>query len=373
MVKTMRAARIHSLRQPLFVEDVPVPELGDEDVLIEVKAVHIAQYHTAALLRVEHSLHIYPPAFPAILGMGGAGVIAKVGSNVNGFQEGERVVINPILTCGTCEYCMENKPGLCEMWVLHGYYALYKPNGVPLLEKYPGGFAQYVKVPARNVVHLHENVPYEQAARFNYTGVSYEALKNGGFRPGMTVLINGATGVLGTEGVLLALAMGAAKVIATGRNRERLMKIKELNPERVFTILISEESIIPRINELTDGKGVHLYLDTMGSVEGQDSPIQSVHDCLQGLRKGGTAVFIGSMQNHDIKYNYEYYIGNAVRLMGSVWYNNNSLSELVDMAAGGTLKLSSYDTKAFSLDQINEAFDFADQRLGGFNNVIVAL
>jgi threonine dehydrogenase-like Zn-dependent dehydrogenase len=165
--------------------------------------------------------------------------------------------------------------------------------------------------------------------------------------------------------------MGAAKVIATGRNPERLMKIKELNPERVFTIHIPEEAIIPRIQELTDGRGVHLYLDTMGSVEGQESPIQSVHDCLLSLRKGGTAVVIGSMQNHDIKYNYEYFVGYAVKLMGSVWYNNNSLTELVDMAAGGTLKLSTYDTKTFSLEQINEAFNFADQRMGGLNNVIV--
>ncbi|WP_409305192.1 zinc-binding dehydrogenase [Peribacillus sp. SCS-155] len=371
MENTMKAARIHSLGSPLELENVPLPTLGDEDVLIEVKAVHVAQYHTAAMLRTEHSLNIYPPTFPAILGMGGAGNISQIGSNVNGFQEGERVVINPILTCGTCEYCMDNRPGLCDMWVLHGYYALYKPNGVPLLENYPGGFAQYVKVPARNVVRIHDNIPYEQAARFNYTGISYEALKNGGFRPGMTVLINGSTGVLGTEGVLLSLAMGAAKVIATGRNRERLAKIKELNPERVFTILLGEESIVPSIKEFTDGKGVHLYLDTMGSVAGQESPIQSVHDCLDGLKKGGTAVFIGSMQNHDVKYNYEYYIGNAIKIMGSVWYNNQSLSELVNMAAAGTLKLSNYDTKTFSLEHVNEAFDFADQRTGGLNNIIV--
>lgn len=372
MSEMMRAARIHEIGKPLVVEEVPIPELGDDDVLIEVKAVHIAQYHTSALLRVEHSYPIYPPKFPAILGMGAAGFIAKVGSNVPRFRKGERVVVNPILTCGNCEYCLDGRPGLCDMWVLHGYYALFTPNGLPLIEKYPGGFAQYTKVPARNVIRLPANVPFEHACRFNYTGVSYEGLKNGGFRPGMTVLINGATGTLGTDAVLLSLAMGAARVIAIGRNRDRLGELKAKDPERVFTINSAEESIVSRIHELTDGKGVHVYLDTLGyGAGGQTPPIDIVHECLRGLRKGGSAVFIGALQGQKVEYDYGEFVGNEVRLTGSVWYNNKSLSELVDMAAGGTLKLDSYDTKIFSLEEINEALEYADQRLGGLKHIVV--
>ena len=79
----MKAARMHKLREKLVYEDgVPVPELGSDDILIEVKAVHIAQYHKSALIDCEHSYPFYSSTLPAILGMGGAGVVKEVGKNV---------------------------------------------------------------------------------------------------------------------------------------------------------------------------------------------------------------------------------------------------------------------------------------------------
>lgn len=370
--KVMKAARMHTLGELLVVEEgIPVPTLGSDDLLIEVKAVHVAQYHKSALIDGEHSYPFYPSSFPAILGMAGAGVIAKIGDNLFGFSEGERVYVNPILTCGNCEYCIEGKPGLCDMWVLQGYFALFTPKGLPLIERYPGGFAQYMKVPARSVVRIPDNVSFEHAVRFNYVGTAYEGLKSGNLRPGNTVLINGATGTMGTDATLLSLAMGASKVIVVGRNADRLANLKQVNPARIYTINTSEESITQRINEITNGKGVHVYLDALGYSTGQTPPIDSVMDCLAGLRKDATAVFIGALSGHNVSYDYGAFVGMNIKITGSCWYNNESVLEIMEMASGGTLKFSDYKTHLFTLDQVNEALDFASQRSGGLNNVVV--
>lgn len=370
--KTMKAARMHELRKPLVVEEgISVPQIGSHDLLIEVKAVHVAQYHKSALIDCEHSYPFYPSTLPAILGMGGAGVIAQVGDRLLGFNKGERVYVNPILSCGNCEYCLEDKPGLCDYWVLQGYFALFTPKGIPLLENYPGGFAQYMKVPAKSVVRIPDSVSFEHAARFNYVGTPYEALKSANLRPGNTVLINGATGSMGTDGTLVSLAMGAAKIIAVGRNAERLARLKQVNPERIFTINTSEESISQRINEITGGKGVHVYLDALGYSAGQTPPIDSVMECLGGLRKDATAVFIGALAGHPVTYDYGAFVGLNIKITGSCWYNNVSVQELMEMASAGTLRFSDYETRIFSLDEVNEAIEFASQRSGGLNNVIV--
>ncbi|RPK03085.1 zinc-dependent alcohol dehydrogenase [Priestia endophytica] len=368
----MKAARMHALGKPLVVEgDVPVPDLGEEDLLIEVKAVHVAQYHKSALIDGEHSYPFYTTSLPAILGMAGAGIISKVGNNILGFQEGERVYVNPILTCGNCDYCIEGKPGLCDMWVLQGYFALFTPNGVPLLERYPGGFAQYMKVPARSVVRIPDNVSFEHAVRFNYIGTAYEGLKSGDLSPGDTVLINGATGTMGTDATLLSLAMGATKVIVVGRSSERLARLKQVNPQRIHTINVIKESIHERIKEVTGGKGVHVYLDALGYSAGQTPPINSVMECIGNLRKNGTAVFIGALSGQKISYDYGSFVGLNIKITGSCWYNNESVLELMEMAAGGTLKFDDYETHLFSLDEVNEALDFASQRSGGLNNIVV--
>ena len=96
-----------------------------------------------------------------------------------GFKEGERVYVNPVLSCGNCEYCIEGNPGQCDNWVLQGYFALLTPNGIPFLEMYPGGFAQYMKAPTRSIVRIPDNISFEHAVRINYIGTAYEAIKNG--------------------------------------------------------------------------------------------------------------------------------------------------------------------------------------------------
>lgn len=370
--KTMKAARLHELGKPLVVEEgIPIPEIGSDDLLIEVKAVHVAQYHKSCLIDGEHSYPFYPPSLPAILGLGGAGNIVKVGENLIGFHEGERVYVNPALSCGNCQYCTEGKPGLCDYWVLQGYFALFTSKGIPLLEKYPGGFAQYMKVPAKNVVRIPEKVSFEHAVRINYLGTAYEGLKKADLRPGDTVIINGATGTLGTDATLLSMAMGASKIIAIGRNAERLAKLKSLNPEQIFTINISEEAISQQINMITEGEGAHVYLDALGFSMGGTPPIDSVIECLNGLRKDATAVFIGALAGQSVTYDYGKFVGLGIKITGSCWYNNASVMELMEMAAGDVLKLNAYKNRIFPLDEVNEALEFASQRTGGLNNVVV--
>jgi len=115
------------------------------------------------------------------------------------------------------------REGLSDSMAFQGMFT-FNPDNVRLLDEYQGTFAQYVKAPSTNVAILPDNFPLEQGVRIGYLGTAYQALKYANVHYGSTVLINGATGTVGTSAVLLSLAMGAVKIIAVANKKDRLEK-----------------------------------------------------------------------------------------------------------------------------------------------------
>lgn len=368
MTDTMRAARLHGISEQFRVDTINVPQVRDTDVLVEVKAAGVVPNLRNVVTNYPKWFPYLPlPKLPAIFGLDAAGVVASVGARVrNGIAPGDRVYVNPGLSCGSCKACRSGDNINCPAYTFQGYFG-FGEGSQQLFEDYPyGGFGQYLTAPADNLVRLPESISFEQGARFGYLGTAYAALRKARFGAGQSVLVDGATGTLGLCAVLNALAMGAARVVGTGRNRQLLDELQALDKTRVITHSLEDGSTAERIMEVTDGFGV----DTVISCLGPNAPAATVLDAVDGLRRGGTLVNIGG-------------VAEAVALdpfkmmclqksyVGSLWFTSKDGEDMAAMADAGILDLSVFRHERYALDDINDALHATEQRQGGFTNVVV--
>jgi D-arabinose 1-dehydrogenase-like Zn-dependent alcohol dehydrogenase len=172
MAASMRSARLHEPGQPLRIDTVEIPEPRPRDVLVQVKACGIIPNMNAIF---SGRLWNHLPPLPASVGLDAAGVIAKVGSEVTEVAVGDRVYVNPWLSCGMCSYCRAGEPMLCSAAAFQGYFGFF-PHSTRQLLDYPfGGFSEYITASPQRLVHLPPQVTFEQAARFGYLGTSFAA------------------------------------------------------------------------------------------------------------------------------------------------------------------------------------------------------
>ena len=172
MAASMRSARLHEPGQPLRIDTVEIPEPRPRDVLVQVKACGIIPNMNAIF---SGRLWNHLPPLPASVGLDAAGVIAKVGSEVTEVAVGDRVYVNPWLSCGMCSYCRAGEPMLCSAAAFQGYFGFF-PHSTRQLLDYPfGGFSEYITASPQRLVHLPPQVTFEQAARFGYFGTSFAA------------------------------------------------------------------------------------------------------------------------------------------------------------------------------------------------------
>lgn len=368
MSKMMRAARLHAIGEPFQVDTIPVPEVRPTDVLVEVKAAGVVPNLRNVVTNYPNWFPFLPlPKLPAIYGLDSAGVVAAVGSQVrSGIAVGDRVYVNPGLSCGTCIACRRGEHINCTAYTFQGYFG-FGPGSQQIYEDYPyGGFGQYLTAPAANLVKLHDSISFEQGARFGYLGTSYSALRKANFTPGQTVLIDGGTGTLGLGAVMLALAMGAAKVFATGRNPALLDKLGKIDPSRVVPIALGGQPTSEIVMAATGGYGVDALIETLGP----NAPVATVLDAFNALRRGGKAINIGGVAD-PIPLEPFPLMCMQKSYIGSLWFTAAEGQDMADMAHAGTLNLGVFEHERFSLDKVNEALDAIDQRTGGFTNVVI--
>jgi D-arabinose 1-dehydrogenase-like Zn-dependent alcohol dehydrogenase len=368
MAKMMRAARLHKTGEPFQIDTIPVPEVRPTDVLVQVKAAGVVPNLRNVVTHYPTWFPFLPlPKLPAIYGLDSAGVVTDVGSQVRAdIKAGDRVYVNPGLSCGSCQACRRNDPINCTAYTFQGYFG-FGPGSQQIYEDYPyGGFGQYLTAPARNLVKLHDSISFEQGARFGYIGTSYSALRKAQFTPGQTVLIDGATGTLGLGAVICALAMGAARIFATGRNTALLDKLHKLDPARIVPIALGERKTADIVMEATGGYGVDALIETLGP----NAPVATVIDSFNALRRGGKAVNIGGVAD-PIPLEPFPLMCLQKSYIGSLWFSAAEGQDMADMAHAGTLNLGVFEHERFALEQINEALDAIDKRAGGFTNVVI--
>ncbi|WP_309625852.1 alcohol dehydrogenase catalytic domain-containing protein [Methylibium sp.] len=368
MTKMMRAARLHKIGDPFQVDTIPVPEVRPTDVLVEVKAAGVVPNLRNVVTNYPKWFPFLPlPTLPAIYGLDSAGVVAQVGSQVRAdIKPGDRVYVNPGLSCGSCLACRRGDHINCTAYTFQGYFG-FGPGSKQIYEDYPyGGFGQYLTAPAANLVKLPDSISFEQGARFGYLGTAYSALRKAQFSAGQTVLIDGATGTLGLGAVILALAMGAAKVFATGRNKAVLDRLHQLDPARIVPIALGERPTAEIVMDATGGYGVDALIEALGP----NAPVSTVLDSFNALRRGGKAINIGGVAD-PIPLEPFPLMCLQKSYIGSLWFTTAEGQDMAAMAHAGILNLGVFEHERFPLERVNEALDAIDQRSGGFTNVVI--
>jgi alcohol dehydrogenase len=367
-MQTMQAARLHHEGGEFSVDTIPLPEPRPTDVLVQVKACGVVPNLRNVVNNYSTWFPFLPlPKLPAIYGLDAAGVVAAVGSSIAAIKSGDRVYVNPGLSCGSCAACRRNDQINCPAFTFQGYFG-FGPGSQQIYDKYPyGGFAEYLIAPVSNLVKLPASVSFEQAARFGYLGTAYSALRKAQFAPGQTVLINGMTGTLGLGALLLALAMGASRIFGTGRNEDLLRKAKALAPDRIQTIsLIGGGAVQDIVRDATEGLGVDVLIETLGP----GAPAGATLDAMKALRRGGKAVACGGMAD-PLPLDPFPMMCQQLSYIGSLWFSTAEGEDMAAMAHAGTLDLTVFEHQRFSLAEINEALHAIESRSGGFTNVVV--
>jgi alcohol dehydrogenase len=367
MEKTMVAARLHALHQPMLLDRIPVPQPRPTDVLIEVRACGIVPNMANVINNWPSWFPHQPlPKLPAVFGLDPAGVVAKVGEAVISVKPGDRVYVSPLRSCGSCKACRSLNRSHCRYFTLNGYFSTSR-DGQRIFDLYPyGGFSQYMTAPEYALVNLPDNLSFEQAGRFGYLGTSYGALKNANAGPGQVALIDGITGTLGVAATVLGLAMGVSRILGTGRNRELLQRVKALAPDRIDVMSLKEGSSGAWAKSLTGGEGVDFVISALGA----KAPAATMVDSMRGVRRGGRVVNVGGVAE-DLPIDVKWLMDEQVQLIGSNWFTAAQGQEMAEMVRTGALDLSYLEHKIFPLEKVNEAISGLTDRDGGFSNYIV--
>jgi len=368
---TMIAARLHAYGTPMTLDRIDVPEPRPTDVLVEVKACgvvpNLARVISNFFGTQVPDLKIMPP-LPAIFGLDPTGVVAKVGDRVRAIRPGERVYVNPARSCGSCRMCRSGQPLDCPQFTFQGYFG----RSQDIMRDYPyGGLSQFITAPATALVRLPDNVSFEAAARFGYFGTAYAAMRKLGVGPGQSLLINGIGGQLGLCAALLALAMGATKILGTGRNAALLNRVKALAPGRIDTFAVADagsqpDPLVAWTKAATDGYGVDGVIDCLPP----GAPASAMMRALHCLRRGGRAVNVGAVIE-TLPINAFWLMTNRIGLQGSVWFTTGEGEDMAAMAGAGTLDLSVFEHRVSPLSKVNAVLAGMDDRNGGFTNFVI--
>jgi 2-desacetyl-2-hydroxyethyl bacteriochlorophyllide A dehydrogenase len=341
----MKAIRFVDVNKPLELQEIPVPDIGERDILVKVKAAGICHSD------VHYRAGISPVRpVPLTLGHEVAGIVEKAGSQVTNVKIGERVCLHYNLTCGDCHYCSTGNEQFCEKVLMLGHYT-------------NGGYAEYIAVPARNAVHLPDEIPFEQGATLMCaSATALHALKKSRLKAGETVAIFGVGG-LGQSAVQLSKAFGALEVYAVDIHDEKLDLARQYG---AIPVNGSRVDAVEEIKKLTKGKGVNVALEMIGLAK-------TMKQALLSLGVMGRVVIVGlSKQPLEIN-TYNEVLGNENEIIGSNDHHLQELPLLVEMARKKVLDTSHIVTKTVPLDAavINKVLDELEGFSGDVRTVIV--
>ena len=326
----MKAAVFYGPNQPLRIEEVPRPEPREGEIRIKVAACGVC--HTD-LHYIDHGVPTFKEP-PLILGHEASGIVAGVGPRVPKWKEGDRVLIPAVLTCGHCRYCREGRENICREMVMLG-------NNID------GAYAEYIKVPFKDLVPLPEEVPIiEGAIIADAVSTPFHAVKNRArVRPGESVVVFGCGGV-GINVVQIAAAVGG-KVIAVDIDDQKLERAKRLGA--VETVNASEVERVSKVVRGLTGGGADLALEVIGKPE-------TMEEAFQCIRTGGRLCIVG-YTNETVRLNAGRIMYREVEILGSLGCRPVDYPVIVDMVRHGKLVLEELVSHRFPLDEIEQAFD----------------
>ncbi len=318
--------REHGGPEKLEYTDVPEPLLNAGEVLIKVKACALNHLD----IWVRQGVPAYKINLPHISGCDVSGEVAKIVDGVEGLKIGTRVLVAPGLSCFKCEFCLSGHDNLCQSYKILGAGS-------------NGGYAEFVKVPAINVIPIEDPVSFEEAAAFPLTFLTawHMLITRCGLKLGQSVLVHAGGSGIGSAAIQIGKLSGAF-VITTVRGEEKGAKAKALGADEVIDY--SKEDFSKRARILTGGHGVDVVFEHIGPETWPQS--------ITALAKNGKLVTCGATTGPEAKLDLRYLFSKQLSILGSMMGCRNELLTLLPLIASKKLK-----------PVIDQVFPLAEARL----------
>lgn len=302
----------HGGLEKLKYQDVPDPKIGSGEVLVKVRACALNHLD----LFVREGLPGLKLPLPFWSGCDIAGDIVEVGAELQGVTVGDRVAVNPNITCGRCEFCLQGEDSLCVSYGILGEHA-------------HGGLAEYVKVDGRNVLRLPDAISYESAAAFVLVNMTAWRMlvTRAGLRAGEELLILGVGGGVSSAAVQIGKLCGA-RVWVTSSNDEKLERAKALGADECINY--AREDWAKVVYEKTGKRGVDVVLENVGAATWKGS--------IRVLAKGGRLVTCGATSGPIGETDIRVVFWKQLKIIGSTMANRREFNQVMTQLFRGTLK-----------------------------------
>jgi D-arabinose 1-dehydrogenase-like Zn-dependent alcohol dehydrogenase len=327
----MKAVRLIEVGKPLRLEMLATPQIGAEEVLVRVEGAGVC--HSDAHYRAGVSK---AGPLPMTLGHEIAGVAEEIGTNVKHIAKGARVCVHYMATCGTCAACLAGHEQFCATGRMIGKHL-------------DGGYAEFVRVPARSLFVLPEEIPFVQGAvMMCSSATALHALRKARLQPGESVAIFGFGG-LGFSALQIAKALGAGDVFAVDINPGKLRLAAQFG---AIPIDAGQGDAAEQTREATQGRGADVALELIGKPETMDAAVRC-------LGRFGRAALVGLTRQSFAVAPYENVICKEVEIIGVSDHLASEIPLLLDWARTGQLQIPAAVTRIISLDAtlVNEALD----------------
>ena len=348
----MKAAILNDYQQPLSVEEVRIDPPGPGEVKVRVGATGVchSDYH---IIKGEWRYGV-----PMLLGHEAAGVVEELGRDVEGLQVGDHAVLSFRPNCGRCRLCALGRSVMCEgysgnRFLMHDGTARVHRDGQDLLVLgRMGSFAEYVVIPAEQVVAVRKDVPMDVLALIGCavtTGVS-AVINAAKVEPGSTVAVIGCGGV-GLNVIQGAALVNAGKIVAVDLLDNKLEFARQFGA--THTVNATQDDAVQQVRELTGG-GVDYAFEVIGNGK-------TVEQAVQMTRAAGTACIVGmAPQNSQSTIDPLIFVMKETKLIGT-WYGSArpriDFPRLIELMLDGKLKVNELISRRYSLEQINEGFE----------------
>lgn len=340
--QTMRAVgfREHGDIEKFEILDVDIPSIGGNEVLVDVAAAALNHQDLFAVRELDH----YVPDYPFWGGGDISGRIAECGERVERWEVGDRVVVNPAVTCGTCEFCIQGQHSMCVDYKVYG-------------EHRKGGFAEFVRVPAENLIEIPNGYDIVDAAAAPLAaGTAWRALATRGqIKPYEDLLIVGATGGVGTYSVQIAQnVFNVDTLYATTSTESKAEFLDDLGVDHVINY--TEQAFDERIWEMTDKRGVDVIYNNVGG--------ETWTQAMRAVRNGGRLIVSGATAGPNPETEIRLIFVRQIEVIGSTQNTRSEIEEVLEYVWDGTIEPVIQDIFAF--EEYERAFSkMANRELYG--------
>jgi NADPH:quinone reductase-like Zn-dependent oxidoreductase len=296
----------------LRAQELPKPAIQQpDDVLVRVHAVALNRLD----LFVTEGLPGFAAPFPHVVGSDGAGVVEDVGPEVSRVRPGDRVMVNPVLSCGQCAACTAGEESLCEKLRVLG-------------EHVGGTAAEYIVLPSANLALIPKTMPWAEAASFSLaTLTAWRMLvTRARLKPGEWVLIWGIGGGVALAALQITRLLGGRAVVTSGADA-KLDVARRLGAEG--TINHTRSDVVAEFRRLTGGNGADVVVDSVGE--------RSWGDSLRCLKRGGRLVICGATTGPHVALDLRRLFWRQWDVLGSTLGNRGEYSDIVRLAEQGKL------------------------------------